>query len=79
MTTWRVEIGSEATSWDEVVEFLARIFGPNYYDVRFAQQTVLDHEPSRSPGNLFPGAGRRRNLSAWCGSSNGVSASAERP
>ncbi|MGB2754788.1 MAG: GNAT family N-acetyltransferase [Phycisphaerae bacterium] len=62
MTTWRVEIGSEATSWDEVVEFLARIFGPNYYDARFAQQTVLDHEPSRSPGNLFLARGAKEEL-----------------
>jgi predicted N-acetyltransferase YhbS len=50
--TWSVTIDETRVDRDEVVEFLARIFGPNYHDALVAQGFHFDHEPSLSPRNI---------------------------
>jgi len=53
MTDWRIQSPDDHFDKDELVEFLARIFGPNYHDARAAQRIVFANEPSLRPENLF--------------------------
>ena len=37
---------------EEIVDFLAKIYGPNYFAARQVFNTIFDHEPSLLPKNF---------------------------
>ncbi|MBF0594902.1 MAG: GNAT family N-acetyltransferase [Candidatus Omnitrophica bacterium] len=46
-------------SREEVVDFLARIYGPNYHEARRVFECVFDHEPSILPQNFLMARDKR--------------------
>lgn len=44
-----VRIGDNKQSMDEIIDFLARIYGPSYYDAKRIQGLIIRSEPSTSP------------------------------
>ncbi len=49
---YQVSVGEKELDREEIVGFLARIFGPNYYDAYTVQSGIYDTEPSTCPGNF---------------------------
>lgn len=47
-----VRIGDNNQLPDEIIDFLARIYGPNYYDAKRIQGLIIRSEPSTSPQNF---------------------------
>jgi predicted N-acetyltransferase YhbS len=52
MRKFTVQIADTRQSIDEIIEFLARIFGPNYHEARRIQDTLLRTEPTTRPENF---------------------------
>lgn len=53
MEKYKISIGQKELNREEIVDFLSRIFGPNYYDALLVQGAILDAEPSTSPRNFI--------------------------
>lgn len=53
MKQYSIRIGDNNDSLDEIVEFLAKIFGPNYYDAKIIQELIIKHEPSTRAQNFI--------------------------
>ncbi len=47
---------------DEIVDFLSKIYGPNYSAAHGVFSTIFDHEPSLSPQNLILARAAKGNL-----------------
>ena len=39
--------------FDEIVEFLSKVFGPNYFEAKIVQRKTLEQEPSLKPENFI--------------------------
>lgn len=53
MSDYTIAIGDDSFNKDEVIEFLARIYGPNYFDARVFQGFTIENEPSTRPENFI--------------------------
>jgi predicted N-acetyltransferase YhbS len=53
MKQYYVRIGDNNDSLDEIIDFVARIFAPNYYDAKRIQESIIRHEPSTMPQNFI--------------------------
>jgi len=53
MSEFRVHVGEEGQSVEEVVDFLARIFGPSYYEALRAFRMIINAEPSTEGRNFL--------------------------
>lgn len=60
--SYTVQIGAPDQSLEEIVDFLARIFGPNYYEAEKIQNVVMRSEASTSPGNFVTARSDRGDL-----------------
>lgn len=52
MPEYLVSVGNDQLDLDEVIEFVSRVFGPNYYEASIIQRQIIENEPSRSPENF---------------------------
>ncbi|MBW1716349.1 MAG: GNAT family N-acetyltransferase [Deltaproteobacteria bacterium] len=62
MSEYIVSIGDERLDLNEVIEFLSRIFGPNYFEASFMQRQIVEHEPSLSTRNFILARARNGQL-----------------
>lgn len=53
MNQYRVSVGEADLKQEEVIAFLSKIYGPNYYDSYSIQKTTISNEPSTSPDNFI--------------------------
>ncbi len=53
MSECKISIGDKKFEKDEVIEFRARIYGPNYFDARASQGFTIENEPSTRPENFI--------------------------
>ncbi|MBT4512415.1 MAG: GNAT family N-acetyltransferase [Chloroflexi bacterium] len=53
MNQYEVFVESGEINREEIVDFLSRIYGPNYHDARIVQGTTIDKEPSTKPENFI--------------------------
>jgi len=52
MKSYTVRVADARQSLDEIIEFLARIFGPNYHEALPIQDTLIRAEPTTKPENF---------------------------
>ncbi len=52
MKQYYIRIGNNNDSLDQIIDFLAKIYGPNYYDARRIQASIINHEPSTTGQNF---------------------------
>jgi N-acetylglutamate synthase-like GNAT family acetyltransferase len=52
MKQYYIRIGDKNDSLEEIIDFVAKIFGPNYYDAKRIQESIIKHEPSTMPQNF---------------------------
>ena len=62
MNKYRISAGEEVLGREEIIDFLSKIFGPNYYDARIVQETIFDAEPSMIPKNFILARSLNGNL-----------------
>ncbi len=53
MNNFNVSIGGNSFELNEIIEFLAKIYGPNYFDAKRVQGAILRNEPTTKPGNFI--------------------------
>ncbi len=53
MSRYQVSVGRGKPDREEIIDFLSKIFGPDYSTSRIVQQTIFDAEPSISQENLI--------------------------
>jgi len=53
MKQYYIRIGDNNDSLDNIIDFLAKIFGPNYYDAKRIQASIIKHEPSTMAQNFI--------------------------
>lgn len=51
--TVRIKVGDSNLDYDKVIDFAARIYGPNYYDALHVQNLVIRNEPSIDFSNFI--------------------------
>ncbi len=53
MSNYRIYAGDQAYDPEETIEFLSKIFGPNYYAAHVVKQALFDSEPSLRAQNII--------------------------
>jgi len=53
MKSYTVQVADADQSVDEIIEFLARIFGPNYHEALKVQETLIRAEPTTTSANFI--------------------------
>jgi GNAT superfamily N-acetyltransferase len=53
MSEYLISLGNDQLNLNEVIEFVSKIFGPNYYEASIMQRQIIEHEPSTSPKNFI--------------------------
>ena len=53
MSNYCIQIGKDNQSLDEIIDFLAKVYGPNYYDAKRIQGLIIRKEPSTAPQNFI--------------------------
>lgn len=53
MSNYNILVANDNQSFDEIVDFLARIYAPNYYDAKKIQEAIIKNEPSTKPQNII--------------------------
>ncbi len=53
MKNFNVNVGDNSFQIDEIIEFLAKIYGPNYLEAKRVQGAILRNEPTTKPQNFI--------------------------
>lgn len=62
MNNFNISIEDDSFHLDEIIEFLAKIYGPNYFDARRIQGAILRNEPSTRPENFIIARSEQKDL-----------------
>lgn len=62
MNDYKISVGEKDLEMEEIIDFLSKIFGPNYHDASAIKEAIFDTEPSISPGNFILARSAKREL-----------------
>lgn len=62
MNNYNILVENDKQSFDEIIDFLARVFAPNYYDAKRIQEATIKSEPSTKPQNFILARTKRNEL-----------------